>query len=304
YFGEFSFGYNGSERFHSNHRFGFFPSGGIAWQVSNEKFWEPVKPIVSLLKLRATYGLVGNDAIGGPEDRFFYLSNVNMDNSGRGASFGTDWNYTNSGVSISRYENTNITWEIAQKTNIGIEVKLFDKLGIQADFFSEYRTNILMERAFIPSYLGLSAAIKANVGEASGRGMDMSVDYQHNFSSDFWITARGNFTYATSAYKVNEEPEYNPEVWKSKIGYPLSQQWGYIAERLFVDDAEVAKSPIQQFGTTTRGGDIKYRDVNGDGQITVLDQVPIGNPTMPEIVYGFGFSMGFKSFDLSCFFQG
>ncbi|HMR20161.1 MAG TPA: SusC/RagA family TonB-linked outer membrane protein, partial [Sphingobacterium sp.] len=305
YFGEFSYGYNGSERFYTNHRFGFFPSGGVAWQVSNEKFWEPMSSVVQLFKLRATYGLVGNDAIGSVTDRFFYLSNVDMENSGRGAVFGTDWNYSQNGVSISRYENLDITWEIAQKANLGVELKLFNKVDIQADFFSEYRRNILMTRAFIPAYMGFAAPIRANVGEASGRGMDMSVDYQHNFSSDFWITARGNFTYATSAYKVNEEPEYAPEIWRSRIGYPLTLRWGYIAERLFVDDAEVANSPTQTFGLTpTRGGDIKYRDVNGDGQITSLDQVPIGNPTRPEIVYGFGFSSGYKNFDLSCFFQG
>src|SRR5690606_27899491 len=254
YSAEFNFGYNGSERFHTNNRFGFFPSGGVAWQVSNEKFWEPFSSVVPLFKLRATYGLVGNDEIGSANDRFFYLSNVNMDVSGRGPVFGTDWNYSNSGVSVSRYENTDITWEIAQKANLGVELKLFNKVGIQADFFSEYRKNILMTRAFIPAYMGFSAAIRANVGEALGRGMDMSVDYQHNFSPDFWITARGNFTYATSKYKVNEEPEYDPEVWRSKIGYPLTQRWGYIAERLFVDDEEVANSPIQNFGLTpTRG---------------------------------------------------
>src|SRR5690606_20750566 len=152
---------------------------------------------------------------GGPEDRFFYLSNVNMNDSSRGAVFGTDWNYSNSGVSISRYENTDITWEIAKKTNLGLEMKLFNKIGIQADFFSEYRTNILMTRAFIPSYLGLSANVRANVGEASGKGMDMSIDYQHYFNPDFWITARGNFTFATSEFKVYEEPEYDVETWKS-----------------------------------------------------------------------------------------
>lgn len=304
YFGEFNFGYNGSERFHKDFRFGFFPAGGVAWHISNEKFWEPFKSAVPLLKLRATYGLVGNDAIGGPEDRFFYLSNVNMNNSGRGATFGTDFGYTRPGVSISRYDNADITWETAQKTNLGLEVNLFDKVGIQADFFSEYRRNILMTRASIPDYMGLSAAVRANVGEAAGKGMDVSVDYQQHVGRNFWIMARGNFTYAVSEYRVYEEPEYLKEWWKSRRGYSLSQQWGYIAERLFVDDVEVANSPRQNFGITPRGGDIKFRDVNGDGQISALDQVPIGNPTTPEIVYGFGFSMGYKGFDLSCFFQG
>jgi len=304
YSAEFNFGYNGSERFYKNHRFGFFPSGGIAWQVSNEQFWEPLKPYVSMFKVRATYGLVGNDAIGEPTDRFFYLSNVNMDDPNRKATFGSDFDYTNNGVSISRYENNNITWEIAKKTNIGLEMNLFKSFDIQADFFWEYRKNILMTRAFIPAYLGLSAGVKANVGEASGRGVDLSIDYKHSFGSNFWLTGRANFTYATSAYEVYEEPEYLQEYWKYHVGYPISQTQGYIAERLFVDDEEVANSPAQNFDMPVRGGDIKYRDVNGDGQITALDQVPIGNPKTPEIVYGFGFSTGYKNLDLSCFFQG
>src|SRR3546814_685302 len=161
-----------------------------------------------------------------------------------------------------------------------------------------------MDRASISYYMGLSADVRVNLGEAAGRVMDISVDYQQHFGRDFWIMARGNFTYAVSEYKVYEEPVYLNEWWKSRRGYSLSQQWGYIAERLFVDDIEVANSPNQNFGIIPRGGDIKFKDVNGDGQISALDQVPIGNPTAPEIVYGFGFSMGYKGFDLSCFFQG
>ncbi len=305
YYAEFNFGYNGSERFASDYRFGFFPATGVAWHVSNEKFWKPLNDILPLFKLRATYGLVGNDAIGAPEDRFFYLSNVEMDVNGRGATFGTEGAVSLPGVEIKRYENADITWETAEKVNFGLEMNLFNKVGIQADIFSEYRRNILMTRASIPKYMGLSADVRANVGEAASRGIDMSVDYNQQFGNGMWITARGNFTYATNEYKVFEEPQYEKEWWKSKVGYSLNQQFGYIAERLFVDDHEVANSPTQNFGgIAVMGGDIKYRDVNGDGQITELDMVPIGNPTIPEIVYGFGFSAGFKQFDLSCFFQG
>lgn len=304
YYAEYNFGYNGSERFHSDYRFGFFPAAGIAWNISNENFWQPLEPVISRLKLRATYGLVGNDAIGGPEDRFFYLSNVNMDDAGRKAVFGTDNGYSRPGISISRYDNPDITWETAEKVNLGVEMSLFDKINVQADFFTEHRRNILMDRAFVPKFMGLSADVRANVGEAKGRGVEFSVDYQQYIGNDFWITARGNFTYASSEFTVYEEPQYEEEWWKSRVGYSLNQQWGYIAERLFVDDSEVANSPTQNFGTAVMGGDIKYRDVNRDGQITALDQVPIGNPTVPEMVYGIGFSTGFRNFDLSCFFQG
>lgn len=302
YFAEFNFGYNGSERFHESHRYGFFPSVGVAWSISNEKFWEPVKKVISSLRLRGTYGLVGNDAIGGPEDRFFYLSNVNMNDEARGAGFGTERTYVKNGISISRYPNENITWEMAYKTNLGLELGLFNDVQIMADFFTERRTNILMSRASIPATMGLNALVRANVGEASGRGLDMSLDYSHHFGKGLWLQSRANFTYATSKFKVYEEPNY-PEKYQSRIGYPITEQWGYIAERLFVDDEEVASSPHQNFGQYM-GGDIKYRDVNNDGQITSLDMVPIGYPTTPEIVYGFGFSAGYHSMDFSAFFQG
>ncbi|GGC12373.1 SusC/RagA family TonB-linked outer membrane protein [Parapedobacter defluvii] len=302
YFAEFNFGYNGSERFYVDNRFGFFPSAGVAWSVSNEKFWGGMSDVVPRLKLRATYGLVGNDAIGSAEDRFFYLSTVDMNNATRGATFGTNFNYTQSGVLVSRYDNRLITWETATKANFGLEFSLWNKVDVQADYFTEYRKNILMDRASIPVTMGLSAPVRANVGEASGKGVDFSVDFNHTFSNGFWLVSRGNFTYATSRFEVVEEPEYN-EPNLSKRGYSLSQQWGYIAERLFIDAADVANSPTQNFGIY-EAGDIKYRDVNGDGIISTLDQVPIGYPTDPEIIYGFGFSAGFKGLDFSCFLQG
>lgn len=304
YFFEFNFGYNGSERFYQDKRYGFFPSGGIAWSVSNEKFWQPLAERITNLRVRGTYGLVGNDAIGSDNDRFFYLSNVNMTDGARGAQFGRDYSYKQSGVSISRYANTDITWEKAYKTNLAIELGLFHKVQVQADFFTERRKNILMTRADIPTSMGLSAAVRANVGEASGRGMDLSIDYSESFSNNIWVQARGNLTYAKSRFEVYEEPEYPDAPWKSRVGLSLAQPMGYIAERLFVDDNEVANSPAQNFGTKVLAGDIKYKDVNRDGQITDLDKVPIGFPTTPEIVFGTGFSVGWKQFDLSAFFQG
>ena len=303
YFVEFNFGYNGTERFSANERFGFFPSAGVGWYISKEKFWEPLLPTFSKLKLKATYGLVGNDAIGSDSDRFFYLSNVNLNDGNRGFKWGADGGYSRNGVSISRYANDKITWETATKTNLGVEVGLFDKIDIEADFFTEYRTNILMDRLSFSTF-GLQAATKANVGEASSRGIDASIDVQHNFNKDLWLTARGNFTYAKGIYEKVEEPDYSATPWKSRVGQPITQQWGYIAERLFVDDKEVANSPRQELGSIVMGGDLKYRDINNDDRISSLDQVPIGFPTTPEIIYGFGASMGYKSVDLSLFFQG
>lgn len=299
YFIEFNFGYNGSERFDKTHRFGFFPSAGLAWSISNEEFWEPFKKVVNNLRIRITYGLVGNDAIGSDNDRFFYLSSVDM--NADGSVFGTDNGYSRSGVTVGRYANNDITWETSEKTNIAIEVGLFNKLQIQAEYFNENRKNILMTRSSIPASMGLSAGIMANVGEASGKGVDISVDYSQYFGSHAWIQGRGNFTYATNKYEVYEEPEYE-EWWRSRVGHSIQQEWGYIAERLFVDENEVANSPVQ-FGDYM-AGDIKYRDVTRDGKITEADKVPIGYPTIPEISYGFGFSAGYKNWDISAFFQG
>src|SRR5690606_16661641 len=274
YFLEFNFGYNGSERFHKDFRWGFFPSVGVAWSVSNEKFWEPVQEYINKFRLRATYGLVGNDAIGSASDRFFYLSKVNMNSSARRFRFGRESTRNITGVNVDRYANPLVTWEASHKTNLAVELGLFNKVNIQADFFSEVRTNILMSRADIPSTMGLTAAVQANVGEAAGKGMDISVDYSHSFSNTMWIQARGNYTYATNEYRKYEEPLYENEWWKSRVGYGIHQPRGYIAERLFVDDDEVRNSPIQDFGVPNIAGDIKYKDVNGDGVITALDQVP------------------------------
>ena len=302
YFAEFNFGYNGSERFYKTERFGFFPSAGVAWFVSNEKFFDKLKPLLSKIKLRATYGLVGNDAIGSADDRFFYLSNVNMNNSAYSYGFGLDGGYVRNGISISRYDNKDITWETARKANFALELGLFNnKLEVIAEVFHEKRYNILMER-LIPASMGLQGAPpKANVGKASGKGLDISIDYSNNFGKNWILTARGNFTYATSKFDFYEEPQY-AEWYKYRVGHPLSQRWGYIAERLFVDDYDVRNSP-PQFGSYM-AGDIKFRDVNGDGVINTLDQVPIGYPTTPEIIYGFGISAKYKSFDFSTFFQG
>jgi hypothetical protein len=161
---------------------------------------------------------------------------------------------------------------------------------------------MLMDRVSIPTTMGLQSTERANIGEASANGVDGSIDYATTLGYDFWIKARVNFTYAANKFLVYEEPNYAQEYRKHK-GHPLSQQWGLIAERLFIDDAEVANSPLQQYGEVA-AGDIKYHDVSDDGRISDEDMVPIGFPTDPEIIYGFGISTGYKNFDFSCFFQG
>jgi len=311
YFLEFNYGYNGSERFAAKNRWGFFPSVGAGWMVSNESFMQNIKDVVSTLKISGTYGKVGNDQIGGTNtnvddlisnvvDRFFYLPQVNM--NGAGYWFGYNRSYRD-GITISRYGNDLITWEIAKKSNVRLELGLFKNFTMITDFFAETRENILQQRADIPTTMGLRAIPWANVGTAQGKGFETEIKYDKTFGSDFSLQVNGTFTYATSKYKKYEEPDYSDVPWRSRVGLKLAQPLGLIAERLFIDDDDVKNAPRQLFGEYG-AGDIKYKDINGDGQIDNNDFVPIGYPTVPEIIFGGGFTAVYKSFDLSLFFQG
>lgn len=300
YFSEFNFGYNGSERFEKNNRWGFFPSFGLGWMISNEKFMEPLQNTISKLKLRASYGLVGNDNVG--SERFYYLSEISMNSSAVGASFGYNKGaYGKNGVLVTRYANPEISWERATKVNYALELSLWNELNMTLEYYTEHRKDILQSRATIPNSVGLKATPYANIGEAKGNGVDLALDYNKMLGKKGWIQARANLTYAKSKYTAYEEMDWGYP-WKSRIGYPTTQTWGYIAEGLFIDDADVANSP-KQFGTYG-AGDIRYRDLNGDNVITEADQAPIGYPTSPEIIYGFGPSFGFNNWDFSFFFQG
>ncbi|MDR0686476.1 MAG: TonB-dependent receptor [Dysgonamonadaceae bacterium] len=314
YFVEFNFGYNGSEKFDETHRWGFFPSFGGGYLISNEKFWTPLKDKVNLLKLKYTYGSAGNDQIS--SQRFFYISQIEMgkpddDNiGGKGFKDGEGFGITGNGAfsnmegpKIIHELNKKITWEIAYKHNLGLEFGLFNKINIQADIYKEHRVNILQERADIPVNIGLWSIPLANVGESRTEGGELSLDYNHSFSKDLWLTARATFTYAHSEYSYYEEPDYSAIgiPWRSKIGRTTTQEEGYIAERLFIDEADIANSPKQE---NVMPGDIKYMDLNEDFVIDDRDKRGIGNPTTPEMNYGFGFSFGYKSVDVSAFFQG
>ncbi|WP_028374979.1 SusC/RagA family TonB-linked outer membrane protein [Leeuwenhoekiella sp. MAR_2009_132] len=303
YLTSFSFGYNGSERFAKGHRYGFFPSVGLGWRISKEKFFEPISDAVTNLKLRLTYGKAGNDQIGEDRDRFFYLSNVDSNNPFYGATFGQDFNYGRPGVLISRYPNEEIGWEESEQYNLGIDLELYKSLNLTFDIFKQKRSNILQTRSEIGSVIGLTAQPQANFAELESHGFEVALDYNKQFNNNWWTQLRATMTYATNEITQYDELNYPDNLsYLSRVGQHSSQTYGYIAERLFVDQEEVNNSPTQ-FGDVN-GGDIKYRDVNGDGQITPLDKVPIGLPTVPEFIYGFGGSVGYKNFDLSMFFQG
>ena len=305
YMVEVNFGYNGSERFSRNNQFGFFPSFGIGYSISNEKFWTPLSKIFPTAKLKFTYGLVGNDAIGSPSDRFFYLSRINQNAWDNSYRFGDTFNNSYAGYSIDRYSNFGITWEEALKRDIGLEMNILGVANLMVDYFSENRNKILMTRVDMPAEIGLITNPSGNIGEVKSYGLDASLDVNHFFNqkTNTWIQGRANFTYATNEVLVYSEPYYKYP-YLSRVGYPVNQQWGYKTAGIFVDEAEIRNYPTQTFGVAPKVGDLRYVDINDDGRIDQNDQIPIGTPTVPEILYGFGISFGHKGLDLSFFFQG
>ena len=303
YFAEFTFGYNGSEKFTGEKRYGFFPAFAGGWMLSNEQFYsDDLKRLVSRLKLRASIGRSGNDVISGRSGRFFFLSDIEM--GGGFYRWGTTFQSFYNGYTTNRYANPDITWERSTMKNYAVEFSLFPKeeIKVQAEYFDYLRDRIYMVRENFPQSAGLEASISGNVGKVASHGVDLSVDANTYLTKDLWLQWRSNFTYATNKYLELDEKNY-PDEYLKRLGYNINQQWGLIAERLFVDEEEIANSPKQDFGEY-HAGDIKYKDVNNDGIVNSNDRVPMGYPTTPEIQYGFGPSIGYKNFDLNFFFQG
>lgn len=313
---EANFGYNGSENFSEGNRFGFFPSFAAGYAINREQFFEPLSDIITNLKIKGSWGLVGNDQIGG--ERFLYLADVELEHGNLEYTTGRDQNVSKKGPKYKRYANNDITWEVGKKWNIGLEVGLFDKLNFNFDVFKEIRSNIFMERNSIPQFLGTSAYDKyidlktkvyGNYGKVENTGFDGSVDYAQNINKDLSISFKGTFTFAKNKILEYDEPLFLRYPNLSKVGHSIDQRLLYLAERLFIDDAEVGNSPLQKLGGYVSGGDIKYKDLadvygNYDNEITENDRMYTGHPTTPEIVYGFGPSVRYKSFDFSVFFQG
>lgn len=298
YFAEASFGYNGSERFAKDHQFGFFPAFGVAWIASKEKFLaNHTAHWLSFLKFRFSWGKVGNDGVISTP-RFTHLPLLDYDSA---------MDPSPSGNSLSRpyvasYPDDKLTWEIAEQSNVGIETKFFDGIvEINADFYQEIRHNILDYRYTMPSTTGLEKPQLGNVGKARSRGIDFSGKIQHAFSPDLWMILNGTFTYSKATYRKIEEATSKP-AWQRREGHELSQQIGYIAEGLFRDQAEIDNSPTQ--GGDVMPGDIRYRDINGDGVIDVNDATYIGFPTTPRVIYGFSGFFNFKNIEFSFAFQG
>jgi TonB-linked SusC/RagA family outer membrane protein len=316
YFAEFNIGYNGAENFSPKHRFGTFPAFGVGWVVSNEKFWQPLSKAVSFLKIRYTDGKVGNSEVS--DRRFMYLDQM-KENGDYGYKFGPN------GTKWAGYETVNMAvdliWEESRKQDLGIDLKLFnDDLSIVFDLFKERRENILLKREHsMPSFLGYNtSAPYGNIGIIENKGFDGTIEYNKRINKDWVIALRGNVTFNKDKWIQGELPEQKYE-WMNQYGCNINGAKGYVAEGLFtqaeIDDmarweslsaANKAITPkpfASQFGTV-KAGDIKYKDLNNDGQIDAYDQTYISRGDVPTTVYGFGFTVGWKDLSVGMMFQG
>ncbi|MFI1772277.1 SusC/RagA family TonB-linked outer membrane protein [Thalassobellus citreus] len=289
YYAEGSFGYNGSERFAKKNRFGFFPAGGLAWIVSKEPFMKSTSKWLSFLKMRLSYGKVGNDGIGTRgSSRFVYLPDMTINSQDL--------------YSINSFENPQVTWEIAEQANFGLETTFLNGLlDFKFDAYQEIRHNILSPRVVVPANVGLGLFPLDNIGKVRSRGFDFEGKIQKAITPDLWFILNGTLTYNKAVYKEIEEAIDKPE-WQGRIGHDISQQIGYIAEGLFQDQEEINAAPVQSGDVMP--GDIRYRDVNEDGVIDVSDAVNIGYPTTPRIIYGFNGVVNYKALEFSFAFQG
>jgi TonB-linked SusC/RagA family outer membrane protein len=299
YLAEVNAGYNGSENFPEGKQYGFFPSGSLGWVVSNEDFWQ-VKAI-SYLKIRGSYGQVGNDQIGAR--RFLFLTTINR--TGQSYFFGDNQRFYQ-GFNEDQIGNDDVSWEVATKANLGLDLELMKgTITLQVDAFKENRTGILIQRGVIPRVTGYYpwTLPYANLGKAKNSGIDALLEVKHTTRSGFYYNFRGTFTYARSICTQNDDP-IPKYAYQSLVGQPIDQPLGLVALGFFQDQSDIDKSPRQSFMEKVRPGDIKYQDTNNDNVIDDYDRVPIGFPRTPQIVYGAGASLGYKGFELSFFFTG
>jgi len=294
YMVDFNFGYTGSENFQPGRQYGFFPSIALGWVPTNYELIKEKLPWLNFLKIRGSYGSVGNDRIS--SRRFPYLTLVNSSTVSPWGSTGVE------GVSESTVGADNLEWEKAVKADIGIEGRLFnDHVSFVADIFRDRRNGIFMQRVQVPDYAGLISLPYGNVGEMESYGADGNISYTREISKEMSFTIRGNFTYSKNNVKNWEEA--NPKYpYQEVSGYPYGTIRGYHAIGLFKDQDDVDNSPAQ-FGNILPG-DIKYRDVSGDGKIDSDDRTPLSYSTYPLLMYGFGGEFRYKRFTVGILFKG
>ncbi len=301
YFFELNAGYNGSEQFAKGRRFGFFPAVSGAWIISNEKLFVDHMPGISLLKLRGSYGIVGNDRIG--NRRFLYLDDIQVGGGGLGSlGFGQT-------IQINLLKNNELQWETAKKSNIGIELGILNNISVIIDFFREKRDNILMSQATVPVLGGLPSSVlpPLNIGVVENRGYEIELMYRKKASKNLSLMSKINLNYARNKQLYSNEVQL-PEGYAYQFrqtGYRIGQPFVYIVERFFRDQEDIDKSPVQRVGGhESRPGDFKYVDLNNDGVVDVLDQAPVGYSTIPEYTFGAAVNVSYKKLDFSVLFQG
>ena len=298
YFIDFNFGYNGSENFADHHRYGFFPAFSLAWNVAEEPLVKKALPWLNMFKLRYSWGKVGNDNMG----RFPYLYTLDY-TPNTGYNWGSNLTSgTMPGIHYTQMASPNVTWEVARKTDFGFDFVAFDnKFSLTMDYFHEKRTGIFIQRMFLPDITGLESYPWANVGAVKSQGFDGNFQYKDHIGEINW-TVRGNITYSKNTILERDE-ENNVYAYQYGKGYRVNQQRGLIALGLFRDYDDIRNSPKQSWGTV-QPGDIKYKDVNGDGIVDDGDRVAIGATDTPSLIYGLGASVSWRGFDLNLHFQG
>ena len=295
YMAEFNWGYTGSENFQPGRQFGFFPSISGAWVPSSYQWTKDKMPWLNYFKVRASYGLVGNARI--TDKRFPYLTSINVNGSAT-----TNWKYTKGGIWENSIGADNLEWEKAKKFDVGLEGKLFDKFEFVIDFFRDTRDGIFQERKQVPDFVGLVNMPFGNVGSMVSWGSDGNITFNQRINKDMEFTLRANFTYSTNKVNYYEEGDTKYE-YTSATGRPNGYMKGYIALGLFKDQEEINNSPKQDFGSYLPG-DIKYKDVNGDGVVNSDDQVPVSYQDYPRLMYGFGGEFRWKKLTLGVRFSG
>lgn len=302
YFGEFNFGYTGSENFSRGNQYGFFPSISGGWNIAEESFIKGKLEWLEMLKIRYSYGEVGNDQVRN-DVRFPYLSSFG--DTGSSWNFGDNMNtYEQSGYHYSQIASPNLKWEVAKKHNLGLDAEmslLKGRVSFTVDVYKDTRENIYMERQHLSQIIGLTSRPWANVGKMESKGMDGSFMVQQKLGN-INFTLRGNMTY-TKTNVLNYDEEAQAYSYQKTEGFRWGQERGLISLGLFKDYDDIRNSAKQEFGDVMPG-DIKYEDVNGDGVVNGLDEVPIGSTFTPNLIYGLGLSAQWKDFDVSIHFQG
>ncbi|MDR7129541.1 TonB-linked SusC/RagA family outer membrane protein [Algoriphagus sp. 4150] len=300
YLTEVNMGYNGSENFPEGKRYGFFPSFSLGWILTEEQFM-PKGDVLSFMKIRGSYGEVGNDKIG--DARFLYLPSVFYPNSGgyNFGNYGTNYQWYN-GAQEGRVGNPDVTWERAKKFNIGFETGFFgDKLRFNVDYFNENRDNILWYLGTIPALVQADLP-PVNIGKVRNHGFELELNYNGNIGEfNYW--AKTNYSFAKNNIDYMDEP-IRAYPWLQRTGHPVDQFWGLVSDGFYNTAAELAEAPSSAFASQLQPGDIRYVDQNGDGVIDQNDEVPIGYSKFPQVVYGLSFGGDYKGFDFSILFQG